>query len=105
MPQTNGTNLLANELFFGACLFDLCICDRCLVSNTPSQAYDKGLEEVKGKLDRDNPSVTAFQLDAWTAHHSGYMGGILSECTLVNLLYEDLRDLLLPMLLLSAFLL
>ena len=78
MPQTNKTNLLANDLFFDGCLFDLCICDRCLVCNALSQAYDKGLEEVKGKLDRDRPAVTAFQLDAWTQHHTGYMGGILS---------------------------
>ena len=38
----------------------------------------KGVEAVKARLAEDDPESVSLQLDAWTAHHTGYMGAILS---------------------------
>ena len=47
------------------------------------QAYLKALEDVKERLAKDAPTYSAFQLDGWTAHHTGYLGGILSKSWLL----------------------
>ena len=51
------------------------------------QAYVKGVEAVKARLTEDDPECVSLQLDAWTAHHTGYMGAILSMSLLGPLFF------------------
>ena len=43
------------------------------------QAYDKGVETVRQKLEEADPAVVSLQMDGWTANHHSYMGAIIGD--------------------------